>query len=198
MAKIFWVCALSAALLLVANGSSATEVCKNLPTPTATWLTTCDTFDIQNSAACWSTGTVPTHTDTVMFPADTNVNLNLGSDGDFKLFQVANMIVAQHANVSMAWAAFQIPADGCLVVDGNLTMDPKAYNYSGSASSPDSQGAQYLADPAVPENTDCALLPVGFVPRICGPGMLVVGATGRLMMRNSYSSLFITTSCARR
>lgn len=186
--KAFAFCAVA---LVAAVASLVAADCETKPAPTATWKTSCLGFNTSDNADCWVSGKTPSATDTILFPTGSNVTVLFKANASFKLFMVQNIIIAEGALVKMTWAGLQIPNGGCFFVEGNLTMSPNE-TFSGSNSMVEGT-PKYLADPTVPEGTDCPMLPQGFVPRICGPGQMRVRKGGRIFMENYYASLFITT-----
>jgi hypothetical protein len=134
------------------------------------------------NASCWSPH-LPGLTDSVRIPSGSIFSVNNSNGTDFVLFAVANLHVEAGATILMSGRSFQISE--CLINEGNITMTG-----DGGAVQP---MTMYLRDPNQPEGTDCALLPVGFNPRICGPGLMRVKKGGQVTLGNYYASVFITT-----
>ena len=176
-------------LVIAAHTAMGFDECKDAPAATATWNVSCNHYPLHGNDTsfgdCWIPSP-PTANGVALFPSGTN--LVIGVLQSFHLMSANTFIVAQGANVTLEGQGMQ--ATGCFIVEGTLNLwSPSMTNASGTSPNAD-QG--YLPDPNQPEGTDCSKLPVGFTPRICGPGLMRVKQGGSVTMRYYYSSLFIT------
>jgi hypothetical protein len=179
-----------AAAVVSAAGCSAT-----LPAPTSTWVASCKNLTQWQDTQCW-TGPVPDATSTVLFPAGTNATLSTWFNSTFiwpyTIFTAANIIIDAGAAVTLETDGMQVL--NCLRVDGTLTLNATNSNPFQTPTQAPVEGSTYEKDPAQPEGTDCAAVPVGFTPRVCGPGALLV--QGEIHAVGLYASFFLSGSVA--
>lgn len=153
-----------------------------LPTPTIVLNPSCNSNVLSADPNCWSPKQLPVAQDIVLFPAGSTALFPwLGVA--YTPFRVRSIIVPSGARVVMNNIA--VVVDECFYVNGDLVLNVTDSLTSGST-------VPLPPDPSVPENTDCALLPAGFTPRICGPGHMVV--SGSVVLAGYYSSLFTKTT----
>ena len=150
---------------------------------TTTFNSSCTDF---GDEGCWLPS-MPGAGDTAKVPAGTNATLHADL-GPFSLLNIGTLVIEAGANVTMEGNAIQIQE--CLIVLGGLNLISRPYGQNHTIPT---SNVPYAADPSQPENTDCKLIPIGFTPRICGPGELHARAGGAVHLGERYSSLFITT-----
>ena len=174
--------AMVAAVLLIAVARAGID-CPMPTSFTTTFDSNCTDF---SEPTCWSPN-FPGVNDTARVPMGTNATVK-AQLGVFSLMNVGTLVIEAGANVTMEGDAIQVQQ--CLIVAGgfNLVSRPHEQNHTIPTSD-----VPYAADPSQPENTDCKLIPIGFTPRVCGPGALSVESNGQVLLSERYSSLFITT-----
>jgi hypothetical protein len=176
--------AFAVALLAIA---AASQACDNIPAATSTWVTSCTNLTSGGGAACWQGG-LPNVNSTIVFPAGTNATVGSWNNATYAVpyatLAAANIIIEPGAQVTMNGDGIQVT--GCFAVRGSLILSSRSYRGVQWSQAPTTE---YLADPQQPLGTDCKTVPIGFTPRICGPGKISV--TGSVQLHGLYSSLFL-------
>ncbi|CUG88440.1 membrane-associated protein, putative [Bodo saltans] len=164
-------------------GSKAATDCSVGLTPTVTFVTSCATVSSLD-AACW-TPHAPGADDVVLLPGGTAASIPF--EETFTPFSVKSATIAGGAKITMNGGAIVVTE--CLQVEGTLLLDTAKKIDNGTWTS-----TVYPADSSVPMVTDCAAVPRGFSPRICGPGTVYVA--GSLTLNGLFASLWAQTTVA--
>jgi hypothetical protein len=160
--------------------STATD-CSGQLAATVTFVTSCTTVS-STDAACW-TPHAPGATDVVLFPGGTSASVAF--ETLFTPLSVRSILIAGGAKITMNGGALVVSE--CLQLAGTLLLDTAGHLDNGTAST-----MTYPHDPSVPMGTDCAAVPRGFSPRVCGPGSVYV--SGTLTLQGLYASLWAQTT----
>jgi len=183
MAPSFAFVATAAVVAFVAGLASA-DCSGAMPAATTTWKTTCQNLTSLGTDDCWTNGR-PDINSTVVFPAGTNATMgtwfNWTYAEPYVVFRAANIHIETGAVVNMTGDAIEVTT--CFQVDGELNLLAQRSDMSQAPI------GEFLPDPAQPFGTDCRKVNVGFTPRVCGPGKLLVN--GKVLVSVGYASMFL-------
>ena len=143
--------------------------CATAPAATLTWnAAACHgTQPLITAAACWTPARTPAAADVLYFPAATKVTFVAQNISFlYDVLTVSSVVLESGADVTLLGNAWQVT--DCLIIDASAMLQLQGLSWTQGPTDP----SVFQKDPSIPEGTDCSVVPIGFTPRLCGPGRL--------------------------